>query len=1137
LALFLSQDTQQYNVCIYSNASLTISLPIVKKNFLLLFCVLTCFSYNSFGQACTGSLGDPVVKQNFPTAGALPTGSTTYTHVANQCPSDGSYSVRASTTGCFSNSWHTISDHTTGGGTNVMVINASYTAGEFYSQTVSGLCPGVGYEFSSYIVNLLRSTACTSNPNRFPNITFRMETTAGVLIKTFNTGNVPTIAGTATITAAQWSRYATFFTSTTSTVVLKLINNAPGGCGNDLALDDIEFRPCGPTLSASIAGSTTKCIGTSSTLSSTISSGYTTPQYQWQVSTDNVTFTDIAGATASTYSPTYSAAGTFYYRLLAAENGNIGNSKCRITSNTATVTVNAIPVAPTVSVGLSYCQNQTATALTATGSNLLWYTAATGGIGSSTAPTPSTTTVGTTNYYASQTVSGCESARAILPVVVNPLPTITVVAGNASCPAPNSSGSIIATASGGTPSYTFSKDGSTFVSGNVFTSIAAGTYTITIKDSKGCTFSAAPVLVPQSNPLALATEVTNNCNVGSNGVITVSGTGGTGTIQYKIDAGAYGATTVFTNQTAGSHTVSIIDANMCEVSTTVIVPTITSPTVSVASQSSCVASNEGAIIVTPTGGTPAYQYQLNGGTAQSSPDFTGLVAGSYTIMITDSRNCTSTVMAIINQTPTAPTVTSPVNYCFGAMATALSATGSGTQNWYTVETGGSGSGTAPIPSTSVAGITNYYVSRTQNSCESTRSLIIVNVSPSISLSLAKVDACNGLTNGTITATVTGGVSPFQFNAGSGSQESNVFSNLAAATYSVTVTDAAGCTASQSIAVGTGPVLSVSGIIGGDCVDVGAGVVTAAGSGGTGSYEYKINGGDFQSSSSFTGLNGGLHTLIVKDGNGCLATNTVTIKAKPLVVASTDAPTCTGSLLKLYGLDGGSTATYSWTGPDGFTSTDRDPIIVFSSTAKNGTYTLTVTDNGCVASNMVAATCDAATPFPARLLSFDAQQIDNYNLVSWRASDFVDFEKFELEKSSDARHFEKIQTESVEKNKVETQFYSFTDDDPFEGANYYRLKMIDLDRSFQYSRMIAVWFEKNGEYAIAENPVQNQTINLKTNILDPKITLFDIRGAAVGFMSKATGNLYQLSINSAISSIYILRIAGVKKQFAIRILME
>ena len=93
-----------------------------------------------------------------------------------------------------------------------------------------------------------------------------------------------------------------------------------------------------------------------------------------------------------------------------------------------TINVNAIPSAPTVISPIIYCQSTTATALTAIGSNLLWYTIATGGIGNTNAPTPSTTNAGTTNYYVSQTVNTCESQRALTAVTVNtkPLaPTVT----------------------------------------------------------------------------------------------------------------------------------------------------------------------------------------------------------------------------------------------------------------------------------------------------------------------------------------------------------------------------------------------------------------------------------------------------------------------------------------------------------------------------------------------------------------------------------------------------------------------------------------------------------------------------------------------------------------------------------------
>ena len=87
---------------------------------------------------------------------------------------------------------------------------------------------------------------------------------------------------------------------------------------------------------------------------------------------------------------------------------------------------NPTPLAPVISSPIVYCQNATASALTANGTNLLWYTAATGGTGSATAPIPNTTAAGTTTYYVSQTVAGCESSRAAITVVVNPLPTLVL---------------------------------------------------------------------------------------------------------------------------------------------------------------------------------------------------------------------------------------------------------------------------------------------------------------------------------------------------------------------------------------------------------------------------------------------------------------------------------------------------------------------------------------------------------------------------------------------------------------------------------------------------------------------------------------------------------------------------------------
>ena len=99
-----------------------------------------------------------------------------------------------------------------------------------------------------------------------------------------------------------------------------------------------------------------------------------------------------------------------------------GNGCTSAPSAVHTVTVNALPSAPTTSP-VTYCQGDTASALSATGSNLLWYTVASGGTGSATAPTPSTVSAGNTTYYVSQTVNNCEGPRASLVVTVVALPS------------------------------------------------------------------------------------------------------------------------------------------------------------------------------------------------------------------------------------------------------------------------------------------------------------------------------------------------------------------------------------------------------------------------------------------------------------------------------------------------------------------------------------------------------------------------------------------------------------------------------------------------------------------------------------------------------------------------------------------
>lgn len=322
-------------------ASANTCLKCLLSMLLLLLC-----SHKMKAQLCTGSLGDPVVSIDFGSGtasfgGALASGTTTYSYVAQAFPSDGSYTVESSTAASGTVWWST-TDHTGGG--YMMVVNAATSVQDyFYKKTVTGLCGGTTYEFAAWVVNLLRSQ--DNNP---PNVTFSiLSTDESTTYGTYTTGSIPLTSG-----GAVWKQFGFYFTTPAGVtdVEIKISNSSPGGApANDLALDDITFRACGPTVTAYTSdGASSKEVckddATVFTFNGTVSSGYTDPAYQWQVSTDRgTTWTDISGATGTTYVRQPTTAGTYLYRMSAAASTNIGSSACRVSSNTITIQVDDNP--------------------------------------------------------------------------------------------------------------------------------------------------------------------------------------------------------------------------------------------------------------------------------------------------------------------------------------------------------------------------------------------------------------------------------------------------------------------------------------------------------------------------------------------------------------------------------------------------------------------------------------------------------------------------------------------------------------------------------------------------------------------------------------------------------------------------
>lgn len=255
-----------------------------------------------------------------------------------------------------------------------MLVNASIQPGTFYLDTVRGLCGGTTFEFAAWVMNVLLPSACSGN-GTMPDLTFQIERTDGAVLQTYNSG------GISTSSSPTWRQYGFFFATPVgvSDIVLRITNNAPGGCGNDLALDDITFRPCGPQLTPAIAGQGSDtaqlCEGStqSYTFNCSISAGYTNPSFQWQNLLNGI-WTDIPGANSNSLSigiSPFTAVGVYQYRLTASESGNINVVKCRVASAPLTVIVNANPVT-TVSNNGPACERGSVTLNASGGTQYIW---------------------------------------------------------------------------------------------------------------------------------------------------------------------------------------------------------------------------------------------------------------------------------------------------------------------------------------------------------------------------------------------------------------------------------------------------------------------------------------------------------------------------------------------------------------------------------------------------------------------------------------------------------------------------------------------------------------------------------------------------------------------------------------------
>ena len=210
---------------------------------LFLSCILGSINLNAQLGFCNGNSGDPIFTEDFGTGGnngpPLPPGSTTYSYI-DGTPDDGRYTI-SSFTAYFD--WFDTNDHTPNDSNGkAFIVNASFTPGEFFRRTVSGLCENTSYEFSSWLMNLHPSYGGCDGNGIPVNVKFEIwDSTDTNLLASGDTGDI------FDRNAPIWDQYALVFQTLPgqTAVILKMLNNGEGGCGNDLAIDDIVFRTCG----------------------------------------------------------------------------------------------------------------------------------------------------------------------------------------------------------------------------------------------------------------------------------------------------------------------------------------------------------------------------------------------------------------------------------------------------------------------------------------------------------------------------------------------------------------------------------------------------------------------------------------------------------------------------------------------------------------------------------------------------------------------------------------------------------------------------------------------------------------------------------------------------------------------------
>ncbi len=689
---------------------------------------------------------------------------------------------------------------------------------------------------------------------------------------------------------------------------------------------NVVSTPASAPTNTTVTPALTVCRGSSTTLTASGSGTL----YWFDVPTNGTNL----GSGTSFNTGALTANKTFYVQS--------GLGACASSRVAVTVVVNALPTAAIAPATLAICNGQSATLTASGGTSFVWSNSG----GNSAAATFSPTT--NTTYTVTVTNANNCSATAVRSVTVNVNPTATISPATATiCSGTSAS----LTASGGT-AYAWSNSGGSNAAAT-FSPTTNTTYTVTITNANNCSATASRLVTVNANPTAAISPATVAICNGASATLTVSG----GTQYAWSNSGGSNAAATFSPTTNTTYTVTVTNAANCSATASRLVTVNANPTAAI-SPTTVAICNGASATLTASGGT-AYAWSNSGG-SNAAATFSPTANTAYTVTVTNATNCSATAsrLVTVNAIPNVA-INGPTTICSGLSAT-LTASGGGTYAWsnsggsnasatfspttnttYTVTVTGTGNCTATAsqtisvqsaPTATIAGPSsvcagssvtltanggNTYAWSTSASsaditvspsatttytvtvsiganCSATATKSIsVNANPTAGITTVIPSVCPG---NSIALTATGG-DTYTWSNGGGNNALANFTPTAATTYSVTVANAANCTATASIAVTirTAPVAVVSPAAAVICQGESVTLIVSGGTGGA--WNNGLGSGTIKTVSPTQTTT---YIATATNANACSDTASVTVVVNPSPTSTINASICSG---QSYNFDG------------------------------------------------------------------------------------------------------------------------------------------------------------------------------------------------------------------------------------------